>query len=91
MTTADQKKTVALLFGGCSPEYEVSLCSAAAVLRGLDPARYDVIPVGITPPRRVVPLCLFRRRYRSGALDRETPYPGLSVSRPVGSRPAGVG
>ena len=48
MTTADQKKTVALLFGGCSPEYEVSLCSAAAVLRGLDPARYDVIPVGIT-------------------------------------------
>ena len=48
MTTADQKKTVALLFGGCSPEYEVSLCSAAAVLRGVDPARYDVIPVGIT-------------------------------------------
>ena len=48
MTTADQKKTVALLFGGCSPEYEVSLCSAAAVLRGLDPARYDVISVGIT-------------------------------------------
>lgn len=48
MTTADQKKTVALLFGGCSPEYEVSLCSAAAVLRRLDPARYDVIPVGIT-------------------------------------------
>ena len=48
MTTADQKKTVALLFGGCSPEYEVSLCSAAAVLRGLDPARYDVIPTGIT-------------------------------------------
>ncbi len=44
----DHKKTIVLLFGGCSPEYEVSLCSAAAVLRGLNPARYDVIPVGIT-------------------------------------------
>ena len=42
------KKSVALLFGGCSPEYEVSLSSAAAVLRGLDPARYEVILIGIT-------------------------------------------
>ena len=47
-STPDHQKTVALLFGGCSPEYEVSLCSAAAVLRGLDPARYHVIPIGIT-------------------------------------------
>lgn len=44
----EHRKTVALLFGGCSPEYEISLASAAAVLRGLDPARYEVIPVGIT-------------------------------------------
>lgn len=42
------KKSVALLFGGCSPEYEISLSSAAAVLRGLDPARYEVILIGIT-------------------------------------------
>lgn len=46
------KKTVAVLFGGCSPEYSVSLCSAAAVIRGLSagaPAdKYALLLVGIT-------------------------------------------
>jgi D-alanine-D-alanine ligase len=37
-----------LLFGGRSAEHEVSCVSAAHVLRALDPARYDVLPVGIT-------------------------------------------
>ena len=39
---------VAVLFGGCSPEYRVSLQSAAAVLRNMDPDRYEPVPVGIT-------------------------------------------
>ena len=39
--------TVAVLFGGRSPEYAVSLQSAAAVLRRLDTRRYRVVPVGI--------------------------------------------
>jgi len=39
---------VAVLFGGRSGEHEVSLLSARAVLAALDPARYEVIPVGIT-------------------------------------------
>ena len=43
-----KKRLVALFFGGASREYEVSLASAAAILRGLDPARYAVIPIGIT-------------------------------------------
>ncbi len=43
------KKTVlAVIFGGYSTEYEVSLQSAAAVLEHLDPAHFDVMPVGIT-------------------------------------------
>ena len=43
-----EKLRIAVLFGGCSPEHEVSLESAHAVLTHLDPARYEAIPVGIT-------------------------------------------
>lgn len=42
------KKTIALIFGGCSPEYPVSLQSAYAILSHLDPIKYQVIPLGIT-------------------------------------------
>src|SRR5579871_6918502 len=37
-----------LLFGGESAEHDVSRVTAVAVARALDPARYDVVPVGIT-------------------------------------------
>lgn len=40
---------IAVLFGGRSNEHAVSLHSAATVLRNLDPARYDVLPVGVSP------------------------------------------
>lgn len=42
------KKIIAVLFGGCSTEYTVSLQSASAVLEALDRDKYDVIPLGIT-------------------------------------------
>ena len=42
------KKKIAVLFGGCSPEYEVSLQSAYAVLRALDSERYERVMLGIT-------------------------------------------
>jgi len=37
-----------LLFGGQSAEHDVSRATAVAVARALDPARYEVVPVGIT-------------------------------------------
>ena len=43
-----KKITVALLFGGKSGEHEVSLRSAASILKALDREKYDVIPIGIT-------------------------------------------
>ncbi|GIP28565.1 D-alanine--D-alanine ligase [Paenibacillus sp. J23TS9] len=43
-----QKKTVAVLFGGCSTEYEVSLKSAASVIDHLDMSKYDLVLIGIT-------------------------------------------
>jgi D-alanine-D-alanine ligase len=39
---------VAVLFGGQSSEHDVSLRSAETVMSGLDPERYEVVPVGIT-------------------------------------------
>ncbi len=41
-------KTVCVLFGGKSSEYEVSLSSAHAVLSNIDTAKYKVIRIGIT-------------------------------------------
>lgn len=43
-----RKITVAILFGGCSSEYEVSLKSATAVLENLNFEKYDVLLLGIT-------------------------------------------
>jgi D-alanine-D-alanine ligase len=42
------KVRVAVLFGGQSGEHDVSLRSAETVMRGLDPERYEVVPIGIT-------------------------------------------
>ena len=42
------KKRIAVLFGGSSKDYNVSLKSAYSVLNGLSRAAYDVIPIGIT-------------------------------------------
>lgn len=43
-----RKLNVCVLFGGISPEHEVSLRSAESVLKNLDPEKYNIIPVGIT-------------------------------------------
>lgn len=42
------RKSIAIIFGGNSSEYEVSLQSAFAVLEHMDQDRFLVIPVGIT-------------------------------------------
>jgi D-alanine-D-alanine ligase len=39
---------VGVLFGGRSGEHEVSLVSAASVIRGMDPDKYEAVPIGIT-------------------------------------------
>ena len=43
---------VLLLFGGRSAEHDVSRVTAAAVAGALDPDRYEVVPVAITPEGR---------------------------------------
>jgi D-alanine-D-alanine ligase len=43
---------VGVLFGGRSGEHEVSLASAASVIRALDPGKYEAVPIGITKQGR---------------------------------------
>lgn len=43
------KHKIAVLFGGCSTEYEISLQSAYAVITHLDDNKYDPVLLGITP------------------------------------------
>jgi D-alanine-D-alanine ligase len=46
---SDKKRLrIGVLFGGRSGEHEVSLASAASVIRGLDPEKYEAVPIGIT-------------------------------------------
>lgn len=55
-----------VLYGGRSGEHEVSLISAASLLKALDPAKYEVIPIGITR----------EGRWRVGSTPRQlTPEP----------------
>jgi len=48
VTPEKKRLRVGVLFGGRSGEHEVSLASAASVIRGLDPDKYEPVPIGIT-------------------------------------------
>lgn len=48
------KPRVAVVFGGRSSEHAISCVSAGSVIAALDPEKYDVIPIGITPDGRWV-------------------------------------
>ncbi|MFZ0663500.1 MAG: D-alanine--D-alanine ligase family protein [Acidobacteriaceae bacterium] len=49
-----KKLRVGILFGGRSGEHEVSLLSAASVLKAINRKRYEVVPIGITKEGRWV-------------------------------------
>ena len=59
---------VGVIFGGRSGEHEVSLVSAGSVLQALDPAKYDVVPIGITREGRWIsaPQAMALLKERSG-------------------------
>lgn len=42
------KRNLCVLFGGVSPEHEVSLRSAESILNNINPDTYNIYPVGIT-------------------------------------------
>ncbi len=46
---SSERVRVAVVFGGRSSEHSVSCVSAGSVLGHLDPERFEIVPVGITP------------------------------------------
>lgn len=71
-----KKLRVGVLFGGRSGEHEVSLLSAASVLKAIDRSKFDVVPIGITKQGRWLV---------SGDAERlltgDSPEPGSSALR----------
>ena len=51
-TLMKKKLRVGILFGGRSGEHEISLRSAASILKAIDPKRYDAVPIGINKEGR---------------------------------------
>jgi D-alanine-D-alanine ligase len=52
MDNPGKRIRVGVLFGGRSGEHEVSLVSAASVIRALDPEKYEAVPIGISKDGR---------------------------------------
>jgi D-alanine-D-alanine ligase len=50
--TSQNRLRIGILFGGRSGEHEVSLASAASVIRALDPSKYEAVPIGIAKDGR---------------------------------------
>ena len=69
---------VGVVFGGRSGEHEVSLRSARFVLDNLDPAKYEVVPIGVTKSGEWL---LDRDPMR--LLSAETPNPNGATALPV--------
>ena len=80
---------IAVVYGGRSSEHGISVVSAGSVLAALDPAKYDVVPIGITPDG-----ALGAHRRRPAALritGREIPEVGEGHRRRAARRPDGRG
>ena len=69
---------VGIIFGGRSGEHEVSVMSARGILKALDPARFEPVPVGIDRQGRwqlVEPRAL---------LEQDVPYSAVATVFPLG-------
>src|ERR1700732_1524653 len=84
---------VGILFGGRSGEHEVSLASAASVIRALDPEKYEAVPIGIgkdgrwfigTPAQKMLPDVL-----RHGHRIMLSADPSVGALLPMEERAAG--
>ncbi len=67
------KIRVGVIFGGRSGEHEVSLRSAASVMRALNPDKYEVLPIGVTKAGRWISGANALRALEAGALDSTRP------------------
>src|SRR5260370_31464731 len=89
----NKRLRVGVIFGGRSGEHEVSLASAASVIRALDPEKYEALPIGIgkdgrwfigTPAQKVLPEVL-----RQGHRVMLSADPSVGALLPLEERAAG--
>jgi len=71
--TTGRRTRVAVLFGGRSVEREVSRISARTIAGGLDPERYEVIPIGVGADGRFLPPAESARLLQPKPPDRFVP------------------
>jgi D-alanine-D-alanine ligase len=71
-----------VIYGGRSSEHAISCVSAGSILRHLDPQRFDVVPIGITPEGSWVLTSSDPERLaiKSGQLPRVTATPGAELA-----------
>ena len=79
MTT---KPRIAVLFGGRSAEHDVSIMSASNVVKAIDQARHEVVPIGISRDGR----WLLAELDRNGALPTAVPAGGTEVALVPGGK-----
>src|SRR4051812_25504345 len=88
---ARRRLRVGVLFGGRSGEHQVSLQSAQAVMRALEQAGHEVVPIGITPGGRWLVQGDPLRALRSGTSSGEhmvtmLPEPGHTALMPLATQ-----
>ena len=72
---SEPKIRIAVLFGGRSGEHEVSLLSAASVLKAIDKKKYEVVPIGITKEGRWVTAAHAERLLKGESSSDQHPRP----------------
>jgi D-alanine-D-alanine ligase len=89
----NKRLRIGVIFGGRSGEHEVSLASAASVIRALDPEKYEAVPIGIakdgrwfigTPAQKMLPDVLRQGRRVMLSAD-----PSVGTLLPLEERAAG--
>jgi D-alanine-D-alanine ligase len=65
----NRKLRVGVVFGGRSGEHEVSVMSARSVIDGLDPEKYEVVPVAITRDGQWLAPAAARRALQAGVVE----------------------
>ena len=83
MTTSSNRLRIAVLFGGRSAEHDVSVLSATNVMRVLEPAKYDAVPVFITRDGRWL-----LSGFEDGAPDRHRGLPCAGRTRTDDGNPS---
>ena len=84
---AKKKLRIGILFGGRSGEHEISLLSAASILKAIDRKKYEVVPLGITKEGQWVrdgeAHHLLTGEPPSASLDNPDPSSEIAIARAV--------